>query len=87
MQSHERRPVRQRLRTWLGTYLGPKRSSCKASYRTQQSWSAAIATSCMRAVHMGLACPHDMETEFIGQVLSESQPVWLARARDGLIKA
>ena len=38
---------------------------------------------------MGLAGLHNTGTEFLGQVLSESQKVWLAhtRAREGLIKA
>ena len=37
---------------------------------------------------MGLVGPHDMGTELIREVLSESQKIWLAhaRARDGLIK-
>ena len=38
---------------------------------------------------MGLAGRHDMGTEFVRQVLSESEKVWLAhtKARGGLIKA
>ena len=36
----------------------------------------------MQAAHMGLAGPHDMGTEFIQQMLSESEQGWLAHATD-----
>ena len=46
-----------------------------------EQWSTAIATPSMRTAHMGLAGPQDTGTEFIRQVLSELQRVWLAHAR------
>ena len=48
-----------------------------------------IATPSLRVAHMGLTGPHDIRTEFIRQVVKESQRVWLSRAkaREGLIKA
>ena len=50
---------------------------------------SSIVTPSMWATHMGLAGLHDMGTEFIRQVLSESRWVWIAhtKASDGLIKA
>ena len=38
---------------------------------------------------MGLAGPHDIGTDFIRQLLTESQKVWLShgKAQEGLIKA
>ena len=67
------------------------RPKCNAS-RILKQQSAAIATSSVPSVqtaHMGMAGPHDMATEFIWHVPSESQKVWRANAtyRDGLIKA
>ena len=55
-----------------------------------KQWSSAIATPSLWAAHMGLEGPHGgMGVEFIWQMLSESQKVWLAhaRAQEGLIKA
>ena len=48
-----------------------------------------MATSSLRAAQMGLMGPHDMGTEFIRQLLSESKKVWLAhtKALEDLIKA
>ena len=55
----------------------------------REEWPVGIATPSMRAAHMGVAKLHDMGMEFIRQVLSESQRMWLAhtKARDGPIKA
>ena len=46
----------------------------------------AITTPSLCMAHMGL---HDIRTEFIRQVVKESQRVWIshAKAREGLIKA
>ena len=92
MQSHEWRPARQRLHTWLTTYLGPRASQVQGQLWDPtglEQWSAAIATPSVRAAHMGLAGPHDIGTEFIRQIQSESQKVWLehAKAWEGLMKA
>ena len=35
VQSHEWQPARQRLHTWLSTYVGPGQPSCRASYGTR----------------------------------------------------
>ena len=54
-----------------------------------EQWAAAIATLFLRTAHLGLAGPHDIGTEFIKQVVTESYKVWLshAKAREGLLKA
>ena len=92
LQSHEWRPARQRLHTWRSTYVGPRASHVQSQLwdcAVLEEWWAAIAMPSLWVAHMGLAGLHDMGTEFIRQVLSESQKVWLAHARahDGLIKA
>ena len=88
MQSHEW----QRLHMSLSTYVGARVSHVQSEFwdsAVLKQWSAAIATPSLRAAHMGLAGPRDVGTEFIWQVLTESQKVWLAhaRAQDSLIKA
>ena len=92
VRSHEWWPARQRLHTWLSTYVGPQASWVPGRLgdpAVLEQWSVAIATLSMQAAHMGLAGPHDMGTEFIRRVLAESQKVWLAhdRAWDVLVKA
>ena len=54
-----------------------------------EQWAAAIATPSLCTAHLGLAGPHDIVTEFIRRVVTESQHVWLshAKAREGIIKA
>ena len=65
VQSHEWRPARQRLHTWLSTYVGPRalqvQSQLWDSAIVEQWWSA-IVTPSLRAAHMGL---HGMRMEFI----------------------
>ena len=78
MQSHERQPARQRLHTWLSTYVGPQASQVQGQLwdpAVLEQWSAAITTPSMCAVHMGPAGLHDMGTEFIWQVLAELRTV------------
>ena len=68
MPSHEWQPARQRLHTWLGTYVGPRAPRLRGRLWDSgalEQWSAPIATPSMRAVHMGLPGPHDMRTDFI----------------------
>ena len=69
---------------------GPGCPTCKASCGT--SGPRAVVDGHHNTVNAGaygLAGPHNTGTEFIRQVLLESQKVWLAHARapDGLIKA
>ena len=58
MQSHEWRPARQCLHTWLSTYVGTRASQAHCplwDLVTLEQWSATLATPSMRAAHMGLA--------------------------------
>ena len=92
VQTHEWLPACQRLHTWMSTYVGPRSSQVQGQLQdlvVLEQWSAAIATPPIWTAHMGLARPQDLGTEFIRQVLSESQRMWLAhtRALEGLIKA
>ena len=76
MQSHEWRPAQQRLHTWLTTYVGPQVWWVQGQLWDSailEQWSAAIATPSLRAAYMRLAGPNDIATEFIRQLLSESQ--------------
>ena len=74
VQSHECCLARQHLHTWLSTEVGPRASRVQGQLWDSvvlEKWLLAIVTPSLRAVHMGLAGPHDMGTEFVRQVLSE----------------
>ena len=91
MQSHDWRLARQRLHTWLSTYVGPRRPRCGASYGTplggclSNGQQSSQRRQCGR--HTWGSQGRDMGTKFIQQVLAELQKVWLVhtRARDILI--
>ena len=92
VQTHEWRPARQRLHAWLASYIGPQTSQVQGQLwdpAILEQRAATIATPSLSKAHMGLAGPHDIVTEFIRQVVKESQRVWIshAKARKGLIKA
>ena len=92
VQSHEWRLAQQHLHMWLSTNVGPRALQVQSQWWDSavfEQWSAAVTTPSLWTAHMGLAGPHDMRREFIQQVLSGSQKVWLAhaRAREGLIQA
>ena len=92
VQAHEWRSARQRLHTWLTTCVWPQASQVQGQLwdpAVLEQWAVAIATPSLRTAHLGLAGPHDIGTEFIRRVVTESQHVWLshAKAREGLIKA
>ena len=85
-------PGQAGLYTWLTTYVGPQASQVRGQLwdpTILQQWSAAIATPSLQAAHIGMAGPHDIGTEYIRHMLSESQVVWLSHAKawEGLIKA
>ena len=84
VRSHEWRPARQRLHTWLTVYVGPRASRVQGQLwdpAVLEQWAAAIAKPSLQAAHMGIAGPHDLGTEYIRQVLFASQHVWLAHAK------
>ena len=76
MQTHEWRPARQRLHAWLTIYIGLRTAQVQGQLwelAVLEQWAAAIATPSLRMAHMGLTGPHDIRTEFIKQVVKESQ--------------
>ena len=92
VQTHEWRPAKERVHAWLTTYVGPRASQVQGQLwdpAVLEQWAAAITTPSLPVAHMELAGPHDIGTEFIKQVVKESQRVWLShtKAREGLIKA
>ena len=59
------------------TYVGPQASQMKGQlwdFAVLEQWPTVIRTPSLWAAHMALA-GHDMGTEFIWQLLSESQKV------------
>ena len=75
---------------WLATYIGPRGSHVQGQLwepDVLEQWAAVIATPSLRVAHM--PGPHDIGTEFIRQLVKESQRMWIshAKAREGLINA
>ena len=75
----------QPLLNFLGRRAAPVQRQLWDSAVLEQ-WATAIATPSPRRVHMGIARPHGMGTEFTWQALNESLKVWLARPGLDLIK-
>ena len=71
VQTYEWCLARQRLHTWLSTYVGPRSSQFQS-----QLWDPAVLEQWLSTIeipslwaHMGPAGPHNMGTEFIPQLL------------------
>ena len=75
----------------MSTHVGPRASQVRSQLwgpMVLKQWSAAVATVHADGTY-GAGGMYDLGTDFIQQVLLESQRVWLAHAtaQDGLIKA
>ena len=92
VQTHKWHPAKQHLHAWLTSYVGPQTSQVQGQLwepAVLEQRAVAIAAPSLRTAHMGLTRPHDIGTEFIRQVVKESQHVGLShtKGREGLIKA
>ena len=84
MQAHEWRPAQQRLHSWLNTYVELRDSQVQGQLwdpAVLDQWAAAIVMPSMREAYLGLAGPHDIGSEFIRQVVTESHKTWLSHAK------
>ena len=92
VQAHDWRLAWKSMHSWLNTSVRPRASQVQGQPKDPfvlEQCAVSIATLSLRTAHLELAGPHEIGTEFMRLVVTETHKVWLshAKARQGLIKA